>query len=114
MSAAITSLSLGAGLDLTMKLLAYVWASVGVWRLKYTTGKTWDLAAFTFTPGELGMKVNKPLGYSSKTGFTMPSFDDIEWVKPNFDAEKAINEGFAGKQGDEERGKKSVNPCKDV
>lgn len=113
-SAAITSLSLGAGLDLTLKLFAYVWASVGVWRLKWTTGKTWDLAAFTFTPGQLGMKVNKPLGYSSKSGFMLPSFDDIEWVKPDFDAKKAVDQGFAGSEGEEEKGKKSVNPCKDV
>lgn len=114
-SAAITRLSLEAGLDLRLKILAYVWASVGVWRLKWTTGKTWDLATFNFPVGKLGMNINKPLGYSTKSGFMMPSFDDINWVKPTFDVEKAVNDGFGGgDEGVEEKGKKSVNPCKDV
>lgn len=96
---------------------ARAWASVGVWRFKVSTNKTWHLGHFKYDPGlQLGLKMTKPLYYSSESGFdTDGVLDGIEWIKPNFDANHALEDSFGRVGGDEnEGGIPPPNPCPGV
>jgi Domain of unknown function (DUF4157) len=109
---ASADLEMGIKLTVTFDFFAYAWASAGVWRFKVTTGKTWDLGIFTYDPGlQLGMKLLKPLSYSSDRGFDVPALDDIKWVTPTFDPEKALTSGFGRGGGPETEGKPRGRPC---
>jgi hypothetical protein len=89
-------------LALYLALKAFVKAEAGVWRFKVSTTKEWKLAEFKFDTGlKLGLRLKKPLSYSSKKGFEAPSFDDIEWILPKFEPEKAVKESFSRDQGTE-------------
>jgi hypothetical protein len=89
-------------LALYLALKAFVKAEAGVWRFKVSTTKEWKLAEFKFDTGlKLGLKLKKPISYSSETGFAAPSLDDIEWVIPKFEPEKAVKESFARDKGTE-------------
>lgn len=93
---------------------AYVWASAGVWRFKVTTGKSWNLLGYEYRPGlKLGIEgLKKPITYSSKTGLSLPSFEDINWVKPSLDAGNALKSGVeAAGNPPEVEGKPKPNPC---
>jgi hypothetical protein len=85
-----------------LALSAIVKAEAGVWRFKVTTTKEWELAKFKLdTALKLGLKLKKPLAYSSEKGFSAPSFDDIEWILPKFEPEEAVKESFARDKGKE-------------
>ncbi|HXT63364.1 MAG TPA: DUF4157 domain-containing protein [Pyrinomonadaceae bacterium] len=87
-------------LALYLALKAFVKAEAGVWRFKVETTKEWKLAEFKFDTGlKLGLKLKKPVAYSSETGFSAPSLDDIEWILPTFDPQKAVKESFARDKG---------------
>jgi hypothetical protein len=108
-----------ADFNLLLKLLlilcfdAYAWASAGVWKFKVTTGKSWHLGHFTYDPGlQLGMRMTKPLYYSSETGFdTDGVLSGIEWIKPRFDLGNALQSSFGATGGSEAEGKPKPNPC---
>ena len=55
-------------------------------------------------PGlRIGIKgLKKPIVYSSKTGFELPSFDDINWVKPSLDAAKVLEKGMTSASGEDD------------
>ena len=93
-------------LELFLKLCvsAHVWAEAGVWRFKVRTSKSWNLLDFTYRPGlRLGIDgLKKPIAYSSKSGFELPSFDDINWVKPSLDAPSALKSGVDAAGGDDD------------
>ncbi|MCU1264358.1 MAG: hypothetical protein JWM21_676 [Acidobacteria bacterium] len=89
-------------LALYLALKAFVKAEAGVWRFKVTTTKEWELASFKFDTGlKMGVKLKKPISYSSETGFAAPSLDDIEWIMPKFEPEKAVKAGFDRDPGTE-------------
>lgn len=93
---------------------AYAWAEAGVWRFKVKTSKTWNLLNYPYRPGlRLGIEgLKKPIAYSSKTGFSLPSFDDINWVLPSFNAKGMLETGIDAAGGDEEEGSpKSRQAC---
>jgi hypothetical protein len=100
-------------LELFLKLCvsAHVWAQAGVWRFKVRTSKSWQLLDFTYRPGlRLGIEgLKKPIAYSSKSGFELPSFDDINWVKPSLNASDALKTGVDA-AGGEKNGPKPP-PC---
>lgn len=78
-------------LILALALIASVEAKAGIGWLSVKTGKEWTLGSFTYDPGlALGMKLKKPIHYESPATFTVPSVDDIEWVKPNLDAKSVV------------------------
>jgi len=82
-------------LILGLAICAWVHAEAGVWRLKVETTKVWKLASFKYDPGlQLGMRLKKPIRYASDEGFTFPSLDDIEWIKPNIDASDVLGRLF--------------------
>jgi hypothetical protein len=85
-------------LELLLKLCvsAHVWAEAGVWRFKVRTDKSWNLLDFTYRPGlKIGIEgLKKPIAYSSKSGFELPGFDDINWVMPSLDAPAALKKGI--------------------
>jgi hypothetical protein len=87
-------------LAIYLALKAFVKAEAGVWRFKVSTTKEWKLAEFKFDTGlKMGLKLKKPVAYSSETGFTAPSLDDIEWILPKFEPEKAVKESFSRDKG---------------
>lgn len=102
------------GLVLQLCVDAYAWAEAGVWRFKVKTSKTWNILNFPYQTGlQLGIKgLKKPISYSSKTGFALPSFDDIDWVKPSLDAEDMLKSGIDAAGGEKEEGApKPKHPC---
>jgi hypothetical protein len=79
-------------LILTLALIASVEAKAGIGWLSVKTGKEWTLGSFTYDPGlSLGMSLKKPIHYESPANFTLPSVDDIEWVKPNLNANTLVS-----------------------
>lgn len=90
-------------LALYLALKAFVKAEAGVWRFKITTTKEWELAKFQFDTGmKLGLKLKKPVSYSSERGFEAPSLNDIEWILPKFEPKKAVEESFNRDKGKED------------
>jgi hypothetical protein len=86
-----------AALALTLALDAFVEAEAGVWRFKVKTRKDWNLASFHYDTGlQFGMKLKKPLHYSSDEGVKLPSADDIEWIKPDIHPVDMLEKIFAG------------------
>jgi hypothetical protein len=100
-----------AELFLRLCVSAYVWAEAGVWRFKVRTSKSWNLLDFPYRPGiKFGIAgLKKPIAYSSKTGFELPSLDDINWVKPSLDAPGALKSGIDAAGGDDDGPK--PRPC---
>ena len=79
-------------LILMLALIASVEAKAGIGWLSVKTGKEWTLGSFTYDPGlALGMKLKKPIHYESPSTFTLPSVDDIDWVKPSLDAKNLVS-----------------------
>jgi Domain of unknown function (DUF4157) len=101
-------------LELILQLCVDVqaWAEAGVWRFKVKTSKTWNLANYSYKPGlRIGIEgLKKPISYSSKTGFTMPSVDDINWVKPTLDVKDALKSGIDAAGGEEQEGAPKSKP----
>lgn len=86
-----------AALALSLALDAFVEAEAGVWRFKVKTRKDWNLASFHYDTGlQFGMKLKKPVHYSSDSGATLPSADDIEWIKPDIHPVDMLEKIFAG------------------
>ncbi len=90
-----------AGFDLLMKLIlslaicAWVHAEAGFWKLKVETTKVWKLKSFKYDPGlQLGMKLKKPIRYSSDESFQFPSLSDIEWITPKISASDVLGKLF--------------------
>jgi hypothetical protein len=72
-------------------------AEAGVWRFKIKTRKDWNLATFHYDTGlKFGMKLKKPMHYSSDEGVKLPSADDIEWIKPDIHPVDMLEKMFAG------------------
>lgn len=90
-------------LILSLALTASVEAKAGVGWLSVTTGKEWTLGSFTYDPGlSLGMSLKNKIRYESPDKFTLPSVDDIEWVKPKLDGKDAVRStAGASKAGEE-------------
>ena len=79
-------------LILALALIASVEAKAGIGWLSVKTGKEWTLGSFTYDPGlSLGMSLKKPIHYESPANFTLPSVDDIAWVKPSLDAKSLVS-----------------------
>ena len=79
-------------LILSLALIASVEAKAGIGWLSVKTGKEWTLGSFTYDPGlSLGMSLKKPIHYESPANFTLPSVDDIAWVKPVLDAKNLVS-----------------------
>jgi hypothetical protein len=79
-------------LILSLALIASVEAKAGIGWLSVTTGKEWTLGSFTYDPGlSLGMSLKKPIHYESPANFTLPSVDDIAWVKPTLDPKNLVS-----------------------
>jgi hypothetical protein len=86
-----------AALALTLALDAFVEAEAGVWRFKVKTRKDWNLASFHYDTGlQFGMKLKKPIHYSSDDGVKLPTFNDIEWIKPDIHPVDMLEKIFAG------------------
>ena len=86
-----------AALALSLALDAFVEAEAGVWRFKVKTRKDWNLASFHYDTGlQFGMKLKKPIHYSSDEGVKLPSADDIEWIKPDIHPVDMLEKIFAG------------------
>jgi hypothetical protein len=86
-----------AALALTLALDAFVEAEAGVWRFKVKTRKDWNLASFHYDTGlQFGMKLKKPMHYSSDDGVKLPSASDIEWIKPDIHPVDMLEKIFAG------------------
>ncbi|TCV94658.1 uncharacterized protein DUF4157 [Luteibacter rhizovicinus] len=79
-------------LAIRLALEAVVKAEAGVGPFKVATERDWTLAAKEFNTGlTLGIKVTKPLSYSSDKGLDTPGPSDIEVTKPNLDPAKLID-----------------------
>ncbi len=112
-----------ADVDVLLKLVfalcfdARAWAEAGVWKFKVSTYKNWHLGHFVYDPNlRLGMKMNKPMVYSSDTGLNVQeALKSIEWIKPSFDAEHALKSSFNQDSGQESSEPvQSSNPCPKV
>lgn len=82
-------------LAIRLALEASVRASAGIGPFKVETEKKWTLAERTFDTGlQLGIKVKKPLTYSSDKGLDVPGPSDIEVTKPDFDPQTLLKNVF--------------------
>jgi hypothetical protein len=90
------------GLALTLALDAFIKAKAGVGWFSIEREKDWNLATFRYDTGlQFGMKLKNPLHYASDEPIKLPSFDDIEWIKPQVDPVDMIKKIFAGAGGTE-------------
>ncbi len=90
------------GLALSLALDAFVKAEAGVWKFKIRTRKDWNLKSFYYDTGlKLGMKLKKPIHYASDAPTQLPSFDDIEWIKPDIHPVDMLERIFSGAGGTE-------------
>lgn len=91
-------------LFLRLCVSAYAWAEAGFWRFKVKTSKSWNLLDFPIATGiQFGIKgLKKPIAYSSKTGFELPSFDDIDWATPSLDAAHVLEKGITSANGEDD------------
>jgi hypothetical protein len=81
---------------IALALNAHVRAEAGVGFLSVSTGKEWDLGHYDYDPGlHLGMKLRRPIHYATGEGLQLPTADDIEWIKPDFNVEDALKKVFA-------------------
>ena len=70
-------------------------ASAGVGPFKVGAEKTWELAGREFNTGlKLGVRVTKPLQYSSDRGLEVPSASDIKIDKPELEPKKLLEDAF--------------------
>jgi hypothetical protein len=82
-------------LAIGLALSAFVMAEAGIGPFKVKTRKDWELASRTFDTGlKLGLKMKKPLHYASDSGFSLPSMNDIEIIKPDLDPQKLLKQTF--------------------
>lgn len=82
-------------LAIILALSAHVKAEAGVGFLSVSTRKDWQLAAYTYDPGlSFGMKLKKPIHYETGGDLQLPSVDDIDWTKPQINAEDAVKKAF--------------------
>ncbi|HYI96150.1 MAG TPA: DUF4157 domain-containing protein [Bryobacteraceae bacterium] len=85
------------GLALVLALDATVRAKAGWGWLSVSAEKTWNLASVKYDTGlKLGMKLKKPVMYSSDKGLELPSVNDVEFIKPNISTEDVLRKLFAG------------------
>jgi hypothetical protein len=102
-------------LELILKLCvdAYAWAEAGVWRFKVRTSKTWNFFGYKYKPPGMRLGIDglkRPISYSSKDGFSLPSFDDINWVLPSLDAKDTLKSGLDAAGGQEGEGNPNTRP----
>lgn len=90
-------------LILSLALKASVEAKAGVGWLSVKTDKEWTLGSYTYDPGlSLGMSLKRPIHYESPNNFTLPTVDDITWVKPKLDGKNAVRSVAAASNAGEE------------
>jgi hypothetical protein len=84
-----------AGLALDLALTAFVKARAGISIFSVETRKDWTLASYHYDSGlKFGMRLKKPLHYASDQPLQLPSFDDIEWIKPDIDPGDVLKKVF--------------------
>jgi hypothetical protein len=82
-------------LAIVLGLSAHVRAEAGIGPFKVSTGKEWKLAEYKYDPGlKFGMKLKKPIRYATGEGLQLPSIDDIDWIKPDFNVSDALDRIF--------------------
>jgi hypothetical protein len=77
------------GLVLGLGLTADVTAEAGVGFLKYAKSWVWKLAQFQWDSGEQ-FGLIAPIRYDSVNGFTLPTPDKIQWIRPNINLERLL------------------------
>ncbi|MEM5317148.1 DUF4157 domain-containing protein [Paraburkholderia sp. JHI869] len=89
-------------LAIRLALEASVRASAGIGPFKVETEKKWTLAQRSFDTGlTLGVKVKKPLTYSSDKGLDVPGPSDIEVTKPDLDPQTLLKNVFGSASANE-------------